>query len=420
MAAGKKRALGVSVYPRKDRGVFYLSFHDPLQPHRYRIQEATPFRIDDPEGWRKANALAQEKAAKIREFGETSQSEQWEAWVVPYLDHQYAGSPLTLKRYKGAWKWLSLFLIREVKVRVPRALTYAHVRAYHQWRTSFVKGSGRKVSGNTALDDLKVLKIVMNEAVNRGYAPVNPALRVKIPKEKVRHARELAPAELALIEARLPAFVAEDEKERAWMPIAYKIARYQGCRLRETRVNLRAGAVNLRTGTITFLTKGRKKGDGDTTMLHPKLHAMFADLIARGEIWSLDYGARPSLLWRKFFDSVGLTDAWFHCLRSTVITEMARAGVPISQAMRYVLHASEEIHRSYQRLTAGDLSAASSAIGGAPAAVPSSGMHVQIIAELVRGGMTTEEAMRRVLHGPTSLPLPSVVAAVGADTPTRS
>lgn len=414
VATGKNQTTGVSVYPKKGRRFYYLSYYDPARPDRYRIQEATPFRLDDPEGLRKAHALAAEKAKAVNVDGGGSKAEQWVSWVLAFLEHQYADSPLTLARYTGAWKWVAAFL-RECKVAVPRALTYKHGREYHQWRTAYKKNSGRMVSGNTALDDLKVLKLVMNEAVNRGYASSNPVLRVRIPKEKVRHARELTRAEVALIEARLPAFVAEKPKERTWMLAAYQIGRFQGCRLRETRLNLRT-SVNLRDGVLTFLTKGRKKGDGETTMMHPRLRPLFEEMIARGDVWTLDYGERPSILWRKFFDSIGIKDAWFHCLRSTVITEMARGGVPISQAMRFVLHADEEIHRAYQRLTAGDLSAATRAIGEAPRA-QAHPMQAAIIAELVRGGMPIEEAMAKVVHvsPQTPPPKPSPASAVGGD-----
>jgi integrase len=414
MPQGNYRTSGTSVYRRAGRKYYYISYRDPLRPDRYRIHEATPFLVSDPEGMRKANALAQEKAGAIRISGDGAQVERWESWVLPFLEHQYAESPLTLRIYKTSWRWVSLFLIREAHVRVPRALTYAHIRAYHQWRTNFKKVGGRQASGNTALGDIKALSVVMNEAVNRGWAPSNPALRVRIPKGKVRHARELSAEELALIEARLPAWVADLPETRTWMLAAYQIGRYQGCRLRETRLNLRT-QVNLHTNTLTFLVKGRKKGDGEMTAMHPRLRPLFEAMIARGDEWTLDYGNGPSLQWRKFLDSIGLRDAWFHCLRSTVITEMARAGVPISQAMRYVLHANEEIHRAYQRLTTSDLTAAHGAIGGAAPVQASSGIQVALIAELMRGGMTAEEAMRRVLHGATPQTPPAAVPTSAAD-----
>lgn len=412
MPVGRYRTSGVSVYGRADRNVYYLSYADPLQPHRYRVQEATPFRKDDPEGLRKAHSLAQEKAASLRLSDDAKPAECWEVWVLSFIKHQYRDSPLTLRNYLGAWRWLALYLITVSKVRVPRALTYEHIRAYHKWRIEFRKASGKRVSSNTAIYDIKVLRLVMHEAVNRGYASHNPALRVRIPKERIRHARELLAHELALIESKLPLW-ASARPSRAWMPVAYRIARYQGCRLRETRLNL-ATQVDLRSGVLTFVTKGHKKGDGETTAMHPKLRPLFADLIARGEKWTLDYGDRPSIQWRSFFNSIGLRDAWFHCLRSTVITEMARAGIPISQAMRYVLHASEEIHRAYQRLTVGDLGAAANAIGGA-AVVADSNIRVAIIAELVRGGMCVSDAMAKVLHATAASANP--LSAVGGGKP---
>lgn len=423
MAQGKYRTSGTSVYRRKGRKYYYISYRDPLRPERYRIHEATPFLVSDPEGMRKANDLAQQKAGAIRISGDGAQTERWESWVLPFLEHQYADSPLTLRIYKTSWRWMSHFLIQVAKVRVPRALTYAHVRAYHQWRTTFKKAGGKQASGNTALGDIKALSVVMHEAVNRGYAPSNPALRVRIPKGKVRHARELSAAELALIESKLPAWVAALPDKRTWMTAAYQIGRYQGCRLRETRLNLRT-QVNLRASTLTFLTKGRKKdAEGDTTAMHPKLRPLFEAMLARGDEWTLDYGNCPSVQWRKFFNSIGLRDAWFHCLRSTVITEMARAGVPISQAMRYVLHANQEIHRTYQRLTTGDLTAASNAIGATPAAAVGVGastftqLQVQVVAALIAGGLTMDDAVRKVFHGatPQTPPPAGPTSGVGGD-----
>ena len=63
-----------------------------------------------------------------------------------------------------------------------------------------------------------------------------------------------------------------------------------------------------------------------------------------------------------FFKEIGLPHLCFHCTRVTVATRMARAGVPISEAMAFVGHASETIHRIYQRLAAADLSSAVAAV----------------------------------------------------------
>jgi integrase len=59
--------------------------------------------------------------------------------------------------------------------------------------------------------------------------------------------------------------------------------------------------------------------------------------------------------------------ATFHCTRVTVITRMARAGVPIQQAMAYVGHADQTVHRIYQRLQADDLTKCTEALRFFPA-----------------------------------------------------
>lgn len=80
-----------------------------------------------------------------------------------------------------------------------------------------------------------------------------------------------------------------------------------------------------------------------------------------------------------FFKAIGLPHLCFHCTRVTVITRMARAGVPISQAMRYVGHASTAVHKIYQRLAASDLSSAVNAISYGGGATPQNQDSLQAI-----------------------------------------
>jgi integrase len=59
--------------------------------------------------------------------------------------------------------------------------------------------------------------------------------------------------------------------------------------------------------------------------------------------------------WVKFFSGLGLPYS-FHCLRVTVVTRLARAGISESQAMRYVGHSSTLVHALYRKLRPEDLS----------------------------------------------------------------
>lgn len=350
----------ISVYPRKGSPFFYISY--PCPKRLKRVHEATPFRTDEARGERQAYLLAKDRSEGASILMKGAKAERFDTWVLPWIDVTYRNEK-TKKRYKGAWFLWRKFLAEVAKIAVPRAMTYQHALGFHAWRTQQVKPSGRKVGTNTALSDIKFMQSAMSEAIRRGFADDNPCKKIAIQKDPVRRAHRLMPDELALIEAKLPAWVAAEPGRRSWMPVAYTIARYQGCRLRETRLNLKS-QVNIAGAQITFIAKG---SDGKPkvfpTMMHGKVRPLLEKLIKEKRTYTLEFPPCPSVMWRKFFDSIGLHNAWFHCLRSTVSTEMALGGVPISLAMRFQGHAKEEIHRAYQDIHARDLSVCVTAVG---------------------------------------------------------
>jgi integrase len=352
----------VAVYPRKKSPFYYVSY--PCPKRLKRVHEATPFRIDDPAGERKAYLLAMEKSDGATVLMSGSKAERFEVWVVPWLDLQYRHSPITRARYTASWFRWRKYLQEVAKVGVPRAITYAQIRGFHEWRTQQKTRTGRCVGTNTAICDIRAMGVVMSEAIRRGFADTNPCTRTGISKDPVRKAHRLMPEELSLIESELPKWI-EKHPGREWMMTAYIIARYQGCRLRETRLNLKS-QVDLRARQITFIAKGRNgKPNEFPTMMHEKVRPLLERLIAKKQAYTLEFPPCPSIHWRRFLDSIGLTNAWFHCLRSTVATELALGGVPISLAMRYMGHAREEIHQAYQDIHARDLTACAAVVGSA-------------------------------------------------------
>ena len=130
-----------------------------------------------------------------------------------------------------------------------------------------------------------------------------------------------------------------------------------GCRLRETVIDLRN--IDERAGTISFIQKG---GRPHTTALPPKLLPLIQRLKAEGRRTTLDMPKGPSKEWRRFFRSIDLPHLSFHCTRVTTITLLARARVPIAEAMAYVGHVSRTVHRIYQRLVPADLAGVESAL----------------------------------------------------------
>lgn len=340
------------VLDRSDRAAFYIYYPDPNTG--VRVKEATPFLRTDPQGYRHALDLAVEKgkvgtAAKVYD-----NVELWETWVRPFFDRHYT-DPLSHRRAVGAWKFWRTFL--ELKsIPVPRALTYQHVVDFIGWRSKQKKRNGTLVSRNTALCDLRIMSTVMREAVKLGLAGANPAAAPGFKRDDSKEKNEIEDDEIVLIREKLPAWAAENKQE--WMVLCFEIGIHQGCRLRETQVDLKRD-VDFKRDTITFHIKG---GRVFTTRLHSGLKPLLLAAKNAGKRMSCEVPMIGSKRWREFFDSIGLEHIVFHCTRVTVVTKLARAGVTEQQAMAFVGHASELIHRLYQKLNPADLLAAEAAI----------------------------------------------------------
>ena len=95
----------VSIYERKGRPVFYISYYSAEKMRR--VHEATPFRTDNPEGKRCAYEMALQKGKEAAIYRQSNPSERWEAWVNQFLESRYhaVNQAKTLRRYKQAWHW---------------------------------------------------------------------------------------------------------------------------------------------------------------------------------------------------------------------------------------------------------------------------------------------------------------------------
>lgn len=79
------------------------------------------------------------------------------------------------------------------------------------------------------------------------------------------------------------------------------------------------------------------------------LRPLFERLKCERRAVTLDSAFQPSRRWHQFFIRVNKPHLCFHCLRVTYVNRLRRAGVSREAEMRLVNHASELIHRIYQR-----------------------------------------------------------------------
>lgn len=364
-----KTIKGYSIYPREGRPKWYVCYFS-AEEFRW-VSRVTPYRRDDHGGYRKAVMHGEALARKFMSLAKVDRSQVWTAWVSDHLSQRYQGRVLTHRRYSTAWSWLQTWL-HERNLIQPAAIQYQHAQEYMDWRLRQLRACGRAVNRNTVLVELKVLASLMREAVRRGYAVSNPIERLGLARERPKEKPELSDDEIAKVRAEVARREAAKPVTERWMTVSFEIALHQGCRLTETSLPLER--IDERLGTIQFHGKGRN-GEPNvyTTALHPALLPLITDLRKAGATHTCHLPQMAAKEWWKLRRAIGLEHTTFHSTRVTAITRLARAGVPLSKAMRFVGHADEAVHRIYQRIKLDDLGACLAALdysGSAQAAGP--------------------------------------------------
>lgn len=342
---------GFSVFKRKGRSVWYVKYRDP-DSYLWK-SVATDFALDEPNSYRRAIRFGEMKAAEFKANGTEHSDHAWVRWVPHFLDERYRNSPLTHKRYTGAWHQLFTYL-NEVKVRTPGRLRYTHALGFIDWRTSQKRVHGGTACRNTALDDLRVLSIVMREAIRRGFAMSNPCEKLGVYRDPPKQKEALTPDDIAKIRAAVQKKEGHLPITQRWMTISFEIALHQSIRLRATAMPL--DWIDEERQVITWRTKGR---NGQVRLVSGRLHDALVPLIrelrAAGAKVTCVMPRMAAKLWWELRQENHLGHTTFHATRVTVITEMARQGVPEQQAMAYSAHSSRLVHRIYQKLKPADL-----------------------------------------------------------------
>ena len=216
---------------------------------------------------------------------------------------------------------------------------------YVDWRLASAKKMKKKIlSKNTALTDLKVLAVIMQQALRLEKIQTNPIHKLGIPSQEISEKAELSDEEISKCLTAL-------ENEPAWLKQTFLIGLHTGCRINETTLDMKL--VDFDRNTITF---GNPKGGRKKSFTRPLPKALLPVLLPlKGRAVSHELSKNPSSTFRRFFDRIKLPHLCFHCLRVTYVTRLARAGVPQPIAMRLVNHSSRNVHAIYQRLGVEDV-----------------------------------------------------------------
>jgi integrase len=352
-----------SLYQRPGTVFWWIKYRDPST--RKIIRETTLYRHGIGGDTRKARELEAQRTLAERSSAGNGKRGAFAQWVKPWLDHPARLSDRTRTRYLECWKMLRLFL-DERKVFYPVQLTRAHCFDYLTWRAEHKATQGKYRAGrNTALLELKLLGMIMKEAVHRGHAPANPARELGLKRAPRKLKPELSDADYDYILAHIEL---EAEPNRTRLKRSLLVARYQGARLNETNVNPMRDVELWQEGETPrgSIRLHQKGGKVRVKPLHPRLIPLFAELRAAHAQHTYPPGMAANL-WTKFLERCGLKarlpNVCFHCTRVTVETRLLRARVDKAVRMEYLSHDAGDVNDSYNRFTLEDLRQCHAALG---------------------------------------------------------
>lgn len=344
------------------RGQFiWIEYRDPERPQFFAGGRAKPFRENT--GFRHAlkNERIQAEELRLRKSlaelrcAGNSPHERWDAWVIPFLEREYATQPRTLLAYKCGWRNLKMFLV-EHDIALPRQLTFSHCENYFAWRERPDKANRKYRAGrNTAIAEMKVLALLMKYAVRKNFAAGNPCRELGMKRDRPRRFPKYTVAHVQMI---VDGIRAEPPERRAWLWPSFLLAWYHCVRLVETQI-VPAKAVHLHADgdadTIIFRQKG---GKVRAKPLHPELREFFQEILAdpaRGEQPLFEMPKSFAKGWHNFFKRCGLKTvlpkACFHSLRVTGNNRLRQAGIAKEIRKAYLSHDGiEDVNARYNRI----------------------------------------------------------------------
>lgn len=286
---------------------------------------------------RQARLLARRQSEVEASRADVTRGGRFDEWVLPWLIDKYGAMETTTPEiYKRTWRTVLKFLAAR-DLATPGHISREHAGEYLRWRTL-------SAARNTAIGDLKLMAMVMDEAVSRRLCAANPLRRLGLKKDRAKE--KIVWADEDIIKAARHF----DSVGSHWMRCVFYLGLFQACRLRQCAVPLTA--IRLDLGVIQWPGAGVKGGEGYAQPIDDRLRPILTELIAAAKgptLCVVPWDA--SIRLRRSLDRAGLHGLSHHGLRATWITRAAEAGVAESLAMAFCHHSSREVHRVYKKLS---------------------------------------------------------------------
>src|SRR5258707_5998299 len=177
-----------SLYRRKDSPFIWISNRNAEGKRRCK---GTKFRWSKRHEVREAKKLAEVQSMHER-IGRPAIRGDFQ-WVQDWLESR-ASSKGTRDAYLARWRNVTAWLA-ESDLTSPASIRREHAQQYLAWRKEL------RASKNTGLYEVKLLAMIMGEAVNREMVARNPLTNLRISKDQEKEREAFSDEQLAKLDA---------------------------------------------------------------------------------------------------------------------------------------------------------------------------------------------------------------------------
>ena len=340
-----------SIYTKAGSKMIWIRYKDGAGLWRGK---PSGYRTNNPGERRQAELLAR-RQTEIEKTMAHSAGTRFEDWVLQWIVMKYGGTQNTLNAYRGHWQKLAKFCA-QADLHFATQIRREFAQEYLAWRTDDeISAAGR----NTAIQEIKFMGMVLEEAIPRGFCDTNPLRKLGMKKDRAEGKMLWTDEQICTVQAHI------EKTKTFWQRVTFYFGLYQACRLRQCQVPL--AGIRLNIGTIQYPDIVVKGGEAYSQPIDPRFLPILEELLHTATKAKMDRLCDvkwdASLIWRATLDRCGFEHISHHGLRATWITRAAESDVPEGQAMAFCHHSNAEIHRIYKKISV-------AAIAHVPAAVP--------------------------------------------------
>ncbi len=341
----------------KKQGVFWIDYY--VNGHRKRERIGPDKRLAETVLRKRKVEIAEGRYLNKQQPVTSTFDELADAYLKWISPDEQAGIPARQR----AWKTGDGYAIGKLQEYFGNkrltAITPALVEQYRAWRRASLSRFGRQVLPATVNRELAVLRHMFNLArkgvliLMGGVSPENPVSQVSFEREHNERERVLSAEE----------FQAVYNAATTWLKPVLLVAYHTGMRRGEI-LKLSWEHVDLKRSIIRLRSGDTKTDDGRLIPLNQSLRELFTGLL-RGLGTSLVFRnpttgrvytpVAVSMAFQRACRQAGVSNATFHDLRHTFVTNARRAGIDYFRIMAISGHKTMRVFKRYHLIDEHDL-----------------------------------------------------------------